>query len=45
MIDCIGKDYLTMNIEDKYAEDEIKLPVLTAADGTPIIDESNGFSD
>ena len=31
--------------EDKYAEDEIKLPVITSADGTPIIDESNEFSD
>jgi len=31
--------------EDKYAEDEIKLPVITSADDTPIIDESNEFSD
>lgn len=31
--------------EEKYAEDEIKLPILTAADGTPVIDNSNEFSD
>lgn len=31
--------------EEKYAEDEIKLPILMAADGTPVIDNSNEFSD
>lgn len=31
--------------EEKYAEDEIKLPILSAADGTPVIDNSNEFSD
>ena len=30
--------------EEKYAEDEIKLPILMA-DGTPVIDNSNEFSD
>lgn len=31
--------------EEKYAEDEIKLPVLAEADGAPVIDNSNEFSD
>ena len=31
--------------EEKYAEDEIKRPILMAADGTPVIDNSNEFSD
>lgn len=31
--------------EEKYAEDKIKLPILMAADGTPVIDNSNEFSD
>ena len=31
--------------KDKYAEDEIQLPILAAADGTPVIDNSNEFSD